>query len=136
MSAVLNERNHNLPPHAEFDGTLLGSDGTIAQRDLYALETLSRRANQDNTDFESRIERHFEFGQPLDDIHLSGFDEASQFIAVVPPEKSRDALEAVRNGLPGLKRCLRIMMVVWLRRLLAGLRQSFKPIADFRHQML
>ena len=63
---------------------------------------LYRRVNQDNTDFESRIERHNEFGQPLSSTHLNGFGEASQFIAVVPPEKSRDALEAVRNGLPGL----------------------------------
>ena len=63
---------------------------------------LYRRANQDNTDFESRIERHKEFGQPLDTIHLNGFGEASQFIAVVPPEKSRDALEVLRRGLPGL----------------------------------
>jgi len=63
---------------------------------------LYRRVNLDNTDFESRIERHNEFGQPLDNIHLDGFGEASQFIAIVPPEKSRDALEAVRSGLPGL----------------------------------
>jgi len=171
----------------DFDGTLLGSDGTFAQRDLDALETLSRhgvktavatgrslhsfinspgadlavdyiifttgagvarqpgyellyqvnlspemaaqtleimsnlsldfmmhhplpdnhiylyrRVNQDNEDFESRIERHSEFGQPLDSIHLSGFGEASQFIAIVPSEESRDALEAVRRGLPDL----------------------------------
>ena len=171
----------------DFDGTLLGSDGTFAQRDLDALEALSRhgvktavatgrslhsfinspgadlavdyiifttgagiatqpgyellyqvnlspemvartleimsnssldfmlhhplpdnhiylyrRLNQDNTDFESRIERHNEFGQPLDNIHLNGFGEASQFIAIVPPEKSHDALEALSNGLPDL----------------------------------
>ena len=171
----------------DFDGTLLGSDGTFAQRDLDALEALSRRGvktvvatgrslhsfinspgadlavdyiifttgagvatqpgyellyqvnlsaemvaqtleimsnssldfmmhyplpgnhiylyrrvNQDNKDFESRIERHNEFGQPLENIHLNGFGEASQFIAIVPSEKSRDALEAVRSGLPGL----------------------------------
>jgi len=171
----------------DFDGTLLGSDGTIAQKDLDALESLSRhgvktaiatgrslhsfinspgadlavdyiifstgagvatqpghellyqlnlssemvaqtldimhnsaldfmlhhpipdnhiflyrRVNLDNTDFESRIERHNEFGQPLENIHLNGFGEASQFIAVVPPEKSRAVLEAVRNELPEL----------------------------------
>lgn len=171
----------------DFDGTLLGSDGTFAQRDLDALETLSRhgvrtaiatgrslhsfinspgadldvdyiifttgagvarqtghellyqlnltpemvaqtlqvmgnssldfmlhhplpdnhfylyrRANQGNTDFELRLERHGEFGQALDGTDMNGFGEASQFIAVVPPEKSRAALEAVRNGLPGL----------------------------------
>ena len=63
---------------------------------------LYRRANQDNTDFESRIERHKAFGQPLNSTNLDGFGEASQFIAVVPPEKSRDVLEAVRSGLPGL----------------------------------
>ena len=171
----------------DFDGTLLGSDGTFAQRDLDALEALSRhgvktavatgrslhsfinspgadlavdyiifttgagvaaqpgyellyqvnlspemvvrtleimsnssldfmmhhplpdnhiylyrRVNQDNTDFESRIERHHEFGQPLDNFNLNGFGEASQFIAIVPPGKSLDALEALSNGLPDL----------------------------------
>ena len=171
----------------DFDGTLLGSDGTFAQRDLKALETLSRhgvrtavatgrslhsfinspgadldvdyiifttgagvarqpgyellyqlnlsaemvaqtlevmsnssldfmlhhplpdnhtylyrRVNPDNTDFESRLERHGEFGQELDDMHMNGFGEASQFIAVVPVEKSRAALESVRNDLPDL----------------------------------
>jgi len=63
---------------------------------------LYRRANQGNTDFESRIERHHKFGQPLENIHLNGFGEASQFIVVVPPENSRDALEVVRSELPGL----------------------------------
>jgi len=63
---------------------------------------LYRRVNQDNTDFESRIERHHEFGQPLDNFNLNGFGEASQFIAIVPPGKSLDALEALSNGLPDL----------------------------------
>jgi len=61
-----------------------------------------RRANPDNPDFESRIERYYKFGQALDSIHLSGFGEASQFLAVVPQHKSHDALKEVRSGLPGL----------------------------------
>ena len=171
----------------DFDGTLLGSDGTLAQRDLDALESLARcgvktavatgrslysfinspgvdlpvdyiifttgagvvtqsghellhqvnispemvaqtlgylknsaldfmlhhpipdnhkyvyrRVSPDNTDFESRIERYSEFGQPLDSVPRNGFGEAAQFLAVVPPNKTHDALRAVRSGLPGL----------------------------------
>jgi len=61
-----------------------------------------RRANADNADFESRIERYREFGQPLDAVNGSGFGEAAQFLAVVPPGGTEDALRAVRDGLPGL----------------------------------
>ena len=171
----------------DFDGTLLRSDGTLAQRDLDALESLTRqgiktaiatgrslysfinspgvdlpvdyiifttgagvvtqsghelllqvslsaewvaqtidflkkskldfmlhhpvpenhnhvyhRASPDNPDFESRIERYSEFGQPLDSIPPGGFGEASQFLAVVPHNETHDVLKQVRNGLPGL----------------------------------
>jgi len=171
----------------DFDGTLLGSDGTFAQGDLDALETLSRRGiktaiatgrslysfinspgvdlpvdyiifttgagvvtqpghellyqlsltaetvthtldflhdsaldfmlhhpvpenhkyvyrcvNQDNTDFESRVELYREFGQALDSVPQKGFGEAAQFLAVVPGDKTHDALREVRRGLPGL----------------------------------
>jgi Cof subfamily protein (haloacid dehalogenase superfamily) len=61
-----------------------------------------RRSSLDNTDFESRIERYREFGQPLDSVAGSNFGEASQFLAVVPRDRSRAALREVRNGLPGL----------------------------------
>lgn len=61
-----------------------------------------RRANADNADFESRIERYREFGQPLDSVNGSGFGEAAQFLAVVPPDGTEDALRVVRHGLPGL----------------------------------
>ncbi len=61
-----------------------------------------RRRNLDNVDFESRLERYREFGQPLAFNFRSGFGEASQFLAVVPYHKAQDALRAVRIGLPGL----------------------------------
>lgn len=171
----------------DFDGTLLCSDGTLAQRDLDALESLSRqgiktavatgrslysfvnspgvdlpvdyiifttgagvvtqkgrellfqvslppelvartlaflkgsgldfmmhhpvpenhryayhRVSADNPDFETRIQKYHEFGQPLDSISPNGFGEAAQFLAVVPPGQTDDALKQVRNGLPGL----------------------------------
>lgn len=171
----------------DFDGTLLGSDGTFAQEDLDALETLTRRgiktavatgrslysfinspgvdlpvdyiifttgagvvtqpghkllyqvnispemveqalkfmknsqldfmlhhpvpenhkyvyrrAGRSNLDFEMRIKRYSEFGQPLESIPLNGFGEASQFVAIVPHNKGHDALMEVRNGLQGL----------------------------------
>lgn len=60
------------------------------------------RVSPDNLDFESRIERYSEFGQPLDSIPTDGFGEASQFLAVVPHGKTHDVLRQVRNGLPGL----------------------------------
>lgn len=171
----------------DFDGTLLGSDGTIAQRDLDALATLSshgvktaiatgrslhsflnspgadlnvdyiifttgagvvskpgydllyqvnlsaemvaqalksmansafdfmlhhpvpdnhlyvyRRVSKNNTDFESRIERHREFGHALENTHTNGFGAAAQFVVIVPAEKSSDALDALRREFSGL----------------------------------
>lgn len=61
-----------------------------------------RRVNPDNADFESRLERYREFGQPLASDFRSGFGEASQFLAVVPFHKAQDALREVSDGLPGL----------------------------------
>jgi Cof subfamily protein (haloacid dehalogenase superfamily) len=61
-----------------------------------------RRAAPDNSDFESRIKRYCEFGQPLESIPRSGFGAAAQFVAVVPHNKSHDALREIRSGLPGL----------------------------------
>lgn len=61
-----------------------------------------RRANPDNADFETRLERYAEFGQPLDSLHCQGFGEAAQFLAVVPRHRTDVALRAVRTGLPGL----------------------------------
>lgn len=61
-----------------------------------------RRVSPDNPDFESRLRRYSEFGQPLDATHRNGFGEASQFLAVVPHDKAHDVLQAVRGGLPGL----------------------------------
>lgn len=63
---------------------------------------LYRRVSNNNTDFESRIERHSKFGQALESTHMTGFGEAAQFVTVVPPEMSRDALEALRHEFPGL----------------------------------
>lgn len=61
-----------------------------------------RRVSTGNTDFESRIARYCEFGQPLDSVNGNGFGEASQFLAVVPHNKTHEALAEVRSGLPGL----------------------------------
>jgi len=61
-----------------------------------------RRINPNNTDFESRIKRYRQFGQPLAGIDSHDFGEASQFLAVVPHNKTRQSLSEVRIGLPGL----------------------------------
>ena len=61
-----------------------------------------RCVNEDNLDFESRIDRYREFGRALDSIPRDEFGEASQFLAVVPRDKTDDALREVRRGLPGL----------------------------------
>jgi len=63
---------------------------------------LYRRANPDNIDFETRIDRYRDFGQPLGAVNGSGFGEAAQFLAVVPPGHAQDALIQIRRGLPGL----------------------------------
>jgi len=60
------------------------------------------RVNPHNPDFETRIERYSEFGQPLNSIPPDGFGEAAQFVAVVPQGKTHDVLRHVRHGLPGL----------------------------------
>lgn len=61
-----------------------------------------RRANTNNPDFESRLERYREFGQPLDSIPANDFGEAAQFLAVVPSHQTDGALSEVRTHLPGL----------------------------------
>jgi len=61
-----------------------------------------RRSNKDNADFESRIERYREYGQSLDTQNPCGFGEASQFLAVVPRNRSVEALREVIDGLPFL----------------------------------
>lgn len=61
-----------------------------------------RRAGPGNPDFESRLQRYGEFGQPLDAAHRNGFGEASQFLAVVPHDRIHDVLTEVRAALPGL----------------------------------
>ena len=61
-----------------------------------------RRVNADNADFETRIERYRDFGQPLNSVNGSGFGEAAQFLAVVPPGGAEAALTEIRRGLPGL----------------------------------
>ncbi len=61
-----------------------------------------RRVNGENADFESRIKRYREFGTVLNTMTRNGIDEAAQFLAVVPQEKTNDALKSSRSGLPGL----------------------------------
>lgn len=61
-----------------------------------------RRINRENPDFETRIERYREFGAPLNPSSINGFEEAAQFLAVVPHYEAHDALRQVRSDLPGL----------------------------------
>jgi len=61
-----------------------------------------RRVNRENPDFETRLERYREFGKPLNSSSVNGFDEAAQFLAVVPHYEADDALRQVRSDLPGL----------------------------------
>jgi len=61
-----------------------------------------RRVNTNNPDFESRLERYRDFGQPLDSIPANDFGEAAQFLAVVPSHQTDGALSEVRNHLPDL----------------------------------
>jgi Cof subfamily protein (haloacid dehalogenase superfamily) len=61
-----------------------------------------RRLNGRNTDFETRINRYREFGTKLNSMSQKGFGEAAQFLAVIPPKETDDALKFARNGLPGL----------------------------------
>jgi hydroxymethylpyrimidine pyrophosphatase-like HAD family hydrolase len=61
-----------------------------------------RRVSQNNPDFERRIERYRKFGKPLNSISNNGFGEACQFLAVIPPDKTHEALKIARNGLPKL----------------------------------
>jgi Cof subfamily protein (haloacid dehalogenase superfamily) len=63
---------------------------------------LYRRRNVDNTDFESRIDRYRDYGMALDSVNGSDFEEAAQFLVVVPPGDAADALSVIRPGLPGL----------------------------------
>lgn len=65
-------------------------------------EYVYRRSNPDNRDFETRIEKYAEFGNPLDSITRGEFGEAAQFLIVVPHDRTHDALNEVRQGLPGL----------------------------------
>lgn len=61
-----------------------------------------RRVNGKNADFQSRIERYSEFGEELDLENTNHFGEAAQFLAVVPPDMTDDALKSSNEGLPGL----------------------------------
>ena len=61
-----------------------------------------RRLSPDNSDFERRIERYREFGKPLNSVQQSGFGPAAQFLAVVPPDRTHEALSEVKRELPGL----------------------------------
>jgi Cof subfamily protein (haloacid dehalogenase superfamily) len=61
-----------------------------------------RRANPENPDFDTRIDRYREFGAPLNSFSPNGFGEAAQFLAVVPQNETHDALRLVREGLPEL----------------------------------
>lgn len=61
-----------------------------------------RRVNGKNTDFQSRIERYKEFGEELNPASTTHFGEAAQFLAVVPPHMTDEALRSSNEGLPGL----------------------------------
>ncbi len=61
-----------------------------------------RRVKGSNADFETRIERYREFGQKLNTKHRGDFGEAAQFVAVIPQNRTEDALMSSRKALPGL----------------------------------
>ena len=61
-----------------------------------------RRTCAANPDFETRLERYRQFGTPLNTDGRNGFGEASQFLAVVPREETREALQAIRSRVPWL----------------------------------
>jgi len=63
---------------------------------------LYRRVSDDNADFEDRINRYREFSAPLTTSSLAGFGEASQLVAIVPPDKTDQALYDSRNASHGL----------------------------------
>jgi Cof subfamily protein (haloacid dehalogenase superfamily) len=63
---------------------------------------LYRRFNQDNLDFENRIEKYQEFGRPLNSSPPDGFGEAAQFLAIIPQDRTDAALKWARTLTPGL----------------------------------
>lgn len=61
-----------------------------------------RRATNNNTDFETRLDRYRPFGKPFTAFSGNGFGEASQFLAVIPDTGADDVVAEVREALPGL----------------------------------
>jgi len=53
------------------------------------------RSNDQNTDFERRIELYKQFAIPLEDV-AGDFGPATQLLAVVPPRSARAALDKIR----------------------------------------
>ena len=60
------------------------------------------RLNGHNRDFETRIGNYREFGKPFDPQRSGEVSEAAQLLAVIPPDRSEQALQMARAGLPGL----------------------------------
>ena len=56
------------------------------------------RSNDQNTDFERRIELYKQFAIPLDDV-AGDFGPATQLLAVVPPGSARAALDKIRAAM-------------------------------------
>lgn len=54
------------------------------------------RSNDENTDFERRIELYKQFAVPLEDA-ADNFGAATQLLAVVPPEKANATLDKIRS---------------------------------------
>ena len=60
------------------------------------------RSTSRNTDFETRLERYRQFGEPLNVTAGNGAGEASQLLAVVPENAAENIVADVRDALPGL----------------------------------
>jgi hydroxymethylpyrimidine pyrophosphatase-like HAD family hydrolase len=54
------------------------------------------RSNEENTDFERRIELYKQFAVPLEDV-AGHFGPATQLLAVVPPGSAHSALDKIRS---------------------------------------
>ena len=61
-----------------------------------------QRANDRNSDFETRLERYRAFGRPFHTAEDNGFGAASQLLAVIPEKGADDVVARVREALTGL----------------------------------
>ena len=60
------------------------------------------RATDNNTDFETRLERYQPFGEPFKTSAGNGFGEASQLLSIIPQNAAADMVADIRRVLSGL----------------------------------